>query len=62
MKTITTYINPSVYLAMKETAESEWTKLWRFIEEGIRLRIADYQRRKRAGESSNGQETFSQVK
>jgi hypothetical protein len=45
MKTISTYITPAVYLAMKEAAEAEGVKLWRFIEEGIRWRIANSQNR-----------------
>ena len=66
MKTISTYISPSVYLLMKETADAEGIKSWRFIEEGIRLRIQEYEGRRRKQAmpqlDESHDETISQAK
>jgi nucleoid-associated protein YgaU len=61
MKRISTYISPNVWRAMKAAVEAEGVKLWRFVEEAVKLRIADYERRKQVGGDKEPQTKETQV-
>lgn len=54
-KRMSTYITAGVWLAMKQAADAEGVKLWQFVEQALKMRIAESDRKR--SETSPNRET-----